>query len=163
MRGEIKNIVLTGMPGSGKTTLGALLSRRLGRELVNTDAEIVRQTGMPITEIFHTRGEAYFRDLETEVLRGACRTGGKVIAAGGGAVLRPENVEILKQNGVVVFLDRPLEALRPSPERPLGDTYEKLRKLHETRYPFYAAAADVTVAVHGTPEETVDIILEALK
>ena len=156
---EENNIVLIGMPGCGKSTLGALLARRLGRASVNTDAEIVRQTGMPITEIFRTRGEAYFRDLETEVLRSVCRSGGKVIAAGGGAALRAENVAYMKQSGVVVFLDRPLETLRPSPERPLGDTYEKLRKLYETRYPIYAAAADVTVDNNGTVKQAAETIL----
>ena len=158
-----RSIVLTGMPGCGKSTLGALLARRLGRELVDTDAEIVRRTGMPITEIFRTHGEAYFRDLETEVLRTAGRTGGRVIAAGGGAVLRPENVDTMKQNGTVVFLDRPLDELRPTADRPLADDAEKLRRLYETRRPTYTAAADVTVPVRGTPEQTAETVLERLK
>ena len=158
-----RSIVLTGMPGCGKSTLGALLARRLGRELVDTDAEIVRRTGMPITEIFRTHGEAYFRDLETEVLRTAGLTGGRVIAAGGGAVLRPENVDTMKQNGTVVFLDRPLDELRPTADRPLADDAEKLRRLYETRRPTYTAAADVTVPVRGTPEQTAETVLERLQ
>ena len=158
-----RSIVLTGMPGCGKSTLGTLLARRLDRELVDTDAEIVRRTGMPITEIFRTHGEAYFRDLETEVLRTAGLTGGRVIAAGGGAVLRPENVDAMKQNGTVVFLDRPLDGLRPTADRPLADDAEKLRRLYETRRPTYTAAADVTVPVRGTPEQTAETVLERLR
>ena len=145
-----RSIVLTGMPGCGKSTLGALLARR-------------RRTGMPITEIFRTHGEAYFRDLETEVLRTAGLTGGRVIAAGGGAVLRPENVDTMKQNGTVVFLDRPLDGLRPTADRPLADDAEKLRRLYETRRPTYTAAADVTVPVRGTPEQTAETVLERLR
>ncbi len=161
---EKRSIVLTGMPGSGKSTLGAILARRLGRELIDTDAVIVRQTGMPITELFRAKGEAYFRDLETAALREACRTGGRVIAAGGGAVLRPENVDLMKQNGTVVFLDRPLSDLRPTDDRPLADDPEKLRKLYEMRKSIYAASADMTAAVQGqTPEQTAENLLEMLR
>ena len=158
-----QNIVLVGMPGCGKSTLGALLARRLGRRFIDTDAEIVRKAGMPVTELFRTRGEAFFRDLETEALRAAAMTGGNVIATGGGAALRPENVGRMKQNGAVVFLDRPPADLCPSPERPLADSAAKLRTLYETRYPIYAAAADVTVTVRGTPEETAEKVLEMLQ
>ena len=160
---EKRNIVLTGMPGSGKTTLGALLSRRLGRGFIDTDAEIERAIGMPIAEIFRQRGEAFFRDLEAETIRDAARTGGQVIATGGGAVLRTENVDALKQNGAIVFLNRPLADLQPADERPLADSAEKLRALYEARRPVYAAAADVTVPVRGTPEQTAETLLEMLR
>jgi len=160
---EKRNLVLIGMPGCGKSTLGALLARRLDREFIDTDAEIVERCGMPIPEIFRTRGEAYFRGLETEVLRSACLTGGRVIAAGGGAALRPENLNAMKQNGMAVFLDRPLRELRPTDDRPLADDEEKLRRLYAARRPIYAAAADMTVPVRGTPEETMKRLLEMLR
>lgn len=161
---EKRSIVLIGMPGSGKSTLGALLAKRLGRELVSTDALIVQRAGMPIPALFRTRGEACFRALETQALRDVCRTGGKVVDTGGGAPLRPENVDLMQQNGVVVFLDRAPEELRPSPERPLADSGEKLQKLYRERYPIYAAAADVTVPVRAqTPEETANMVLERLR
>ncbi len=160
---EKRSIVLTGMPGSGKSTLGAILAEKLGRTLYDTDAEIVRRAGTPITEIFQRHGEAYFRDLESAVIRDLSARGGAVIATGGGAVLRRENVDALKQNGTVVFLDRPLQALLPTDDRPLADNAQKLRALYETRYPVYTAAADVTVPVTGTPEETANLILEKLK
>ena len=160
---EKRSIVLTGMPGSGKSTLGALLAKRLGRTLLDTDAEIVRRAGMPITEIFAQYGEQHFRDLESEVIRDLSAQGGAVIATGGGAVLRRTNVDALKQNGTLVFLDRPPEALLPTDDRPLADNVQKLRALYATRYPVYTAAADVTVAVMGTPEETAKEILEKLQ
>ena len=160
---EKRSIVLTGMPGSGKSTLGALLARRLGRTLCDTDAEIVRRAGMPITEIFRTRGEAAFRDMESAVIRELSAAGGKLIATGGGAVLRQENVDALKQNGTLVFLDRAPDALLPTDDRPLADSAAKLRALYEARYPVYTAAADVSVPVTGTPEETMEAILEKLK
>ncbi|MBE7007552.1 MAG: shikimate dehydrogenase [Ruminococcaceae bacterium] len=158
-----RSIVLTGMPGSGKSTLGRLLASRLGRTLTDTDERIVARAGMPISEIFQSRGEAYFRDLEAQAVADACQTPGAVIATGGGAVLRAENVDAMKQNGVVVFLDRPLEGLLPTDDRPLADDKEKLRRLYAERLPVYRAAADVTVSVRGTPEETADDILNRLR
>ena len=160
---EKRSIVLTGMPGSGKSTLGALLAKRLGRTLYDTDAEIVRRAGMSIPELFETKGEAYFRDLESAVIRELSLQGGTIIATGGGAVLRQENVDQLKQNGTLVFLDRPLEALLPTDDRPLADDEAKLRALYAARYPIYAAAADLRVPVTGTPEETANMIWERLQ
>ena len=160
---EKRNLVLTGMPGSGKSTIGKLLAARLGRELVDTDAEIVKRAGTPITEIFKTRGEAFFRDMESEVIRELSLTGGRIIATGGGAVLRSENVEALKMNGVVVFLDRPVEELIPTDDRPLSDDAGKMRALYEARYPIYTKAADLALPVHGAPEDTVKELLEMLK
>ena len=151
------------MPGSGKSTLGALLAERLDRPLIDTDAEIIKRAGMPITEIFRTRGETAFRDLESAVIRDVSLRGGAVIATGGGAVLRRENVDALKQNGTLVFLDRPLADLLPTDDRPLADDADKLKKLYAARYPVYTAAADVTVAVAGTPEDTMNAILECLQ
>lgn len=160
---EKRNIVLTGMPSSGKSTIGRILSEKLGRELVDTDEEIVKRAGMPITEIFRTKGEKAFRDLETETIQEVSASGGKVLSTGGGAVLRKRNVDLLKSNGTVVFFDRPLEALLPSDDRPLADDVEKLRRLYTERLPVYTASADVILQVGGTPEQTTEKLLEKLK
>ena len=160
---EKRSIVLTGMPGSGKSTLGALLARRLGRTFVDTDAEIVKRAGIQIKEIFRKHGESRFRDLESEVIRELSRHGGAVIATGGGAVLRRENVDALKQNAVLVFLDRPLESLQPTDDRPLADDPSKLHALYLERRPIYLETADLTVAVTGTPEDTMNTILEKIQ
>ncbi len=158
-----RSIVLVGMPGSGKSTLGRLLAEKLGRPFVDTDEQIVARAGISIPEIFRSRGEARFRDLESEAVRDVCRTGGAVVATGGGAVLRRENVDAMKQNGAVVFLDRPLSALLPTDDRPLANDAEKIRRLYAERLPVYRAAADVTVSVRGTPEETAGEILDTLR
>ena len=160
---EKTSIVLTGMPCSGKTTLGRILSEKLGRQLVETDDEIVAKAGMPITEIFSRYGEKHFRDLESEVIFKASLSGGKVISTGGGAVLRKENVDALKMNGTIVFLDRKLEDLIPSDERPLADNTDKIKKLYEERYPVYKGAADVIIKVQGTEESTADEIWRVIK
>lgn len=160
---EKRNLVLTGMPGSGKTMLAAILSERLERPLVDTDAMIVRQAGKPVIEIFAEHGEKYFRDLETSVIREVSRSGGQIISTGGGAVLREENVDALKQNGTIVFLDRPLSTLTPTDDRPLSDNREKLNALYDTRYPVYCGTADIRLPVEGTPEETASHLLKILR
>ena len=160
---EKRSIVLTGMPGSGKTTLGKILAERLGRQFTDTDGEIIKRAGMSIAEIFRRYGEKRFRDMETEVIREISGRGGQIVATGGGAILRRENIDTLKQNGTVVFLDRAPETIVPTEDRPLADDLSKVRRLYEERYPVYKAATDVTVTVTGAPERTADTILERLK
>ena len=159
LRTQRESLVLIGMPGAGKTTLGRLLAKQTGREFADLDELLSRRAGMSIPEIFARLGETWFRNLETDLVRELSRTGGKILACGGGTVLRPENVLRLKQNGSLIFLDRPLEDLCPAPDRPLSDTQEKLRALYETRRPIYLSAADRTVPVTGTPAETAASIL----
>ena len=157
-----RNIVLTGMSLAGKTTLGTLLSRQLGRRLEDTDQMIVEREQREITNIFATDGEPYFRDLETAMCRQLSAEKGIVIATGGGAILRQENVDALKMNGFIVFLDRPLDQLMPASDRPLADTREKVVALLEKRYPIYRGTCDGSIANDGTPEEGADKILSLL-
>lgn len=156
LEAERENTVLIGMPGAGKSTVGRILAQKTGKEFVDTDEEIVKLAGCSIPELFAARGEAAFRDLESQVIQGLARTGGRIIATGGGAVLRRENVAWLRQNGRLVFLDRPLEALLPTEDRPLGNSAEKLRQLYAARFPIYQAAADVVIQAPPTPEAAAD-------
>ena len=162
LRREQENIVLIGMPGAGKTTVGRILAQKTGKLFVDTDEALVQRTGKAISAIFAERGEAGFRELEAAVVRELAGLSGRVVATGGGTVLREENVRLLKHYGRLVFLDRPLEALEPSSERPLGDTAEKLRKLYAERCPIYRAAADEIVSAAAAPEDTVLTMLEHL-
>ena len=142
IRREKENIVLIGMPASGKSTVGALLAEAYGRELIDTDALIVKKAGKPIPEIFAEDGEAAFRDLESEVIREVARETCKIIATGGGAVLREGNVRELRKNGRVYFIDRPLASLVPTDDRPLSSTREAIEKRYSERYEIYCASAD---------------------
>ncbi len=157
-----ENLVLIGMPGAGKSTLARLLAQKTGREFVDIDEKAQEIAEKPIPSIFAEDGESAFRALEASIVQGLAEGGGRVIAAGGGTVLRRENLLRLKQNGRLIFLDRPLAALEPSPERPLGDTAEKLARLYAERYGLYAAAADLRIDNSGSPEEALRRILEAL-
>ena len=154
------NIVLIGMPCAGKTTIGRMLSERTGMPHVDTDAEIVKNAGMPIPEIFRDCGEKTFRDMEARAVRNAAKEAdGRVISTGGGAVLREENVQALKKTGLLIFLDRPLEKLMPAEDRPLSGDREKL---YIVRYPIYRAAADVRIPADGTPEEVLEKVMEQI-
>ena len=153
-----ENIVLIGMPGSGKSSVGRILTEKTGRPLYDTDRLITEKAGKPIPDIFREDGEPAFRDLESGIIRELSRQGGQIISTGGGAVLRPENVTALRQNGRLFWLDRDPEALVPTDDRPLADTAEKMKQLYRVREPVYRAAADEIIPVTGTPEEAADTI-----
>ncbi len=140
-----QNVVLIGMPSCGKTTIGEKLSNELNKQLIDTDKEIVKQEKCSIPEIFQKYGEEYFRQLESDVISKLALRQSSIIATGGGAVLNPKNIEFLKQNGVVVFLDRPLENLITTSDRPLSSDREKLEKRYKERYSLYCLSADVIV------------------
>ena len=156
-----ENIVLTGMPGSGKSTVGKALSELLGRPFVDTDALIVERAGKPISDIFAEVGEAGFRDLESQVVKETANSlTGHIIATGGGAILRDENVRALRRTGRLYFLNRSLEALIPTHDRPLASTVDAIRKRFEERYDRYLATADREVVIDEVIEHTVQTIRE---
>lgn len=160
IHGEKQNIVLTGMPGSGKSTVGRILAREMGREFVDTDTEVIRLAKKPIADIFAQRGESGFRELESQVIEQLSQRTGLVIATGGGAILRAENVRRLRQNGRIYFLDRPLEDIKPSDDRPLSRDREALEKRYAERYPRYVAAADTGIPVRGDADSVAQAIRE---
>ena len=153
-----RNIVLSGMPASGKTTVGKLIAAQLGRELVDTDALIVERAG-EISRIFAEHGEVYFRDLETSVIRELATLTGRVISLGGGAILRDENVEALRLNGEIFFLDRSPESLIPTCDRPLADEKDKIMRLYESRIDRYMATADYIIDADCDPEDVADSVI----
>lgn len=142
MEGQKKNIVLIGMPGCGKSTVGMALKDRLNREFIDSDAEIVKRAGIEIPRIFSEYGEVYFRKLESEVISDLSKRTGIVIATGGGAILNDKNVEELKKNGELIWLNRPIDSIIPTDDRPLSNDRDKLIKLYTVREPIYRAAAD---------------------
>ncbi len=150
------NIFLIGFMGAGKSTIAAGLGEMLEMERVEMDQMIVRQQGMEISEIFDRFGEPYFRDLETKVLSDLGQEGPFVVSCGGGAVLRSENVNLMKQSGTVVLLAaRPetiYERVKDSDERPILNghmTVDFIAGLMEKRQKIYEAAADMTVWTDG--------------
>ena len=149
---EKRNLVLCGMPSCGKTTVGKQLAEALGRKLIDTDELIVEKIGMPIAEYSELCGEKAFRDMESTVIREAAKESGAIIATGGGAILREENVRALKQNGFLFFIDRPLELLTATPDRPFSSDADALRKRYEERYDIYCHVADSRVDGSGSVE-----------
>ena len=142
---EKQNIVLVGMPSSGKSSVGKELSALTGKPFYDSDEVIKEKAGMEIPEIFEKYGEKHFRALESEAIFELSKKSGVIIATGGGAVLKSENVDALKANGVIVFLDRPLDMLVPTSDRPLSSDIEMLKKRYNERYPIYTAVSDMTV------------------
>lgn len=145
IRNDKQNLVLIGMPGCGKTTLGRAIAERLGMAFIDTDEMIVRQTGSDIPTIFSQRGESGFRNIETEVIQSLESVGHTVIATGGGVILRDDNLTALRANGRLCFLDRPLNDLVTTADRPLSSNAELLRQRYNERYARYLTAADYTV------------------
>lgn len=158
VRRECLNLVLIGMPGSGKSTLGRTAAEKLGKRFIDLDEEIVKRFG-PIPEIFKNRGEGAFRDMESEIVKEYGKESGCVLATGGGAVLRKENVRALRQNAAVVWVRRDLAKLSTQ-GRPLSTGLDALKRMEEARTPLYRACADYMIDNDGTPEEAVEQILE---
>lgn len=159
---EKRNIVLVGMPGSGKSTVGKILAEMLSADFIDTDEIIKREYG-DISAIFSEKGEKYFRDIESVAVKSVALKSGLVIATGGGAVLRRENTDYLKANGTVVFLDRRIEDIVPTADRPLSSDRESLEKRYNERYGTYTSCADIHIKVRDNAQKTAEKIMEMLK
>ena len=160
LKGQIANLSLIGMPSSGKTSIGRQIAKRLGKAFVDLDAEIVKTAGMPIPQIFAQQGEAGFRQIEAEVTARFAKEHGQVISCGGGVVKTAGNARALRQNGPVLFLDRPLEKLAVGGGRPLSQSFEALAAMEAERRPLYLAAADAIVPNRTTFNAAVKAAME---
>lgn len=158
---EMQNIVLVGMPGCGKTTVGKALAEHLNRPFFDADEEILKQTGKSAAAWIEACGEAVFRQKETEVLESLCKQSGTVIATGGGAVTVPENADILRQNSIVFFINRDVSAL-PVEGRPLSKA-TALSEMYEVRLPLYRGVCDYEIAADDGVDAVVRRILEDLQ
>ncbi len=160
----MKKLVLIGMMGCGKSTCGRHLAEKLGWDFLDTDLEIVRQTGRSISEMFAQEGESYFRQLETNLAKALEHRENLVIATGGGMVLAEENRRYLRENGLVVFLNRDPSAIFDTADmggRPLGqDGKAAFLERFATRLPIYRQTAHVEITEFQSVAQTVTEILE---
>ncbi len=166
------NIVLIGMRGSGKSTVGKLLAQKMHKDFRELDAEVELLEGETIKEMVEKHGWEYFRDRETEVVKNAAANDNAVISTGGGVVIRPDNMPALKENGVCIYLRTPLHLLlqriggeasklpRLTNETTIN---EEMSKVMEGRAPMYEAAADETVDTEQKTEQVVEDVLQRLK
>lgn len=160
------NIILVGMPGCGKTTIGKMLAKKLDYEFCDLDEYIVKRENMSIDEMFE-KGENYFRDIESSGVRDASKFTNTVISTGGGVVKRKENVEILKQSGTIIFIDRPIENIIADVDtesRPLlAQGKERLYSLLEERYEKYQKCCNIEVINDSDIDKLIEKIVRILK
>ena len=161
LKSQMENVILIGMPGSGKSTVGKLLAKQLGKPFYDADACLVENTEKSIPEIFAQDGEAAFRTLETQTLEVLGKTSGAIIATGGGCVTKEENYPLLHQNGILFWLERRIDSL-PTDGRPLSQT-QRLSEMYEKRQPMYRRFADYTIDNNGLPEAAAAEILKILE
>ena len=162
LRRDMLNVALIGMPSSGKSTVGRALAERLGKKFIDLDEEIVKADGRSIPDIFAAEGEDGFRAKESAQTARFAKEGRQLLSCGGGIIKRGENLRALHQNGVLLFLDRPLDALTVGGGRPLSSSTEALKKMEAERRPLYLAAADAVIPNSGTVEDAVTAAMEAL-
>lgn len=156
-----ENIVLIGMPSCGKSSVGARLSELCGREFHDLDSEIVSASGETIPDIFAKYGEAEFRRMEREAADKFSKKNGVIISCGGGTVTDAENVEKLSQNGVIIFIDRDLERLIATGDRPLSSDRTALEQIYRKRYGIYSSVCDIRVDGNGTVEDTAKAVMSS--
>ena len=161
LRLQMENIVLIGMPGCGKSTIGQALAEHLGKTFVDADEEIVHLAGKSIPEIFADGGETLFRELESNVLAEYGKQSGLVIATGGGCVTRERNYPLLHQNGKIVWLKRDLDLL-PTDGRPLSMSHP-LASMYAVREPLYQAFSDFVIDNNSSIDQVVTSIVEVCK
>lgn len=154
-----RNIVLTGMPSSGKSTVGKQLANELGMQFIDTDKEIEKSEGKTIPEIFTEVGESGFRDIEARIITTVSAKQNCVISTGGGAILREQNITALKGNGTIFFIDRPLEKLVTTDDRPLSRNRDDLVKRYNERYDIYCNTSDEQILNDGE----IDAVTKAIK
>ena len=158
---QMQNIVIIGMPGSGKTTVSTMLAERLGRKILDTDTIVAEKAGMSIPEIFAAQGEAGFRKLETETTAEVGKLSGNIISTGGGVITVAENYELLHQNGVIVWIERDTNKLARD-GRPISLS-SNLNELYAARLPLYERFADIKADNNGDINDTVNAIMEMIK
>lgn len=161
LRRQMENLILIGMPGCGKTTIGMLLAQRTGKRFVDADDALEARFRRKITDIIPTDGEAAFREMETETLAELGKQSGLVIATGGGCVTQERNHPLLHQNGTILWLTRSIDKL-PTNGRPLSQA-GKLSEMFEKRRALYERFADISVSNDGPVEETLAQIMAALE
>ncbi|MGB5823012.1 MAG: shikimate kinase [Proteocatella sp.] len=165
MKKILKNIVLIGMPGCGKTSIGEKLAKRLNLEFCDVDAYIEEKWKMTIPEIFK-KGETYFREIETEALEEISKSYPKVISTGGGTVKNQRNIEILKQNGIIIYTNRPVEEIVRDIDvetRPLlTQGREMVYQLYEERHHLYQKYSDIEIVNDGSEEDLIAKIVSFL-
>jgi shikimate kinase len=150
------------MPASGKTTVGRILEKKLRRKTYDSDKLIEKAEKRTISDIFQNEGEATFRNMEADMIRSLSEKNGIVISTGGGAPLREENVDNLKKNGRLYFIDRPLGQLMPTKSRPLASSAEAIERRFNERYGIYSLAADVRIDADTSAPMTADKIIKEL-
>ena len=158
LRRQMENIVLIGMPGCGKSTVGRSLAHRLNKKFVDADSKIEELAGMTIPEIFASFGENRFRELETQVLEELGKRSGLVISTGGGCVTKTENYAHLHRNGKIIWLQRALDDLATD-GRPLSKA-RKLSEMYQTREPLYRRFADHIIDNNGSVEMTIENLIK---
>ena len=164
----MRSIFLCGFMGCGKSTIGKLLAEMLKCEFYDMDEYIVQKEKMQIPEIFAEKGERYFRETETAVIKELSTANG-VIACGGGAMLKKENAEIASENGIVVYIESEFETcygrISGDKNRPIvmNNTKEELNFIYDSRIPLYKENSTVTVSGNGTPKDIAEAIVGIIK
>ena len=160
-----RNIVLIGMPASGKSTIGKLLAKKMNYEYYDADRYLERKENVKISTLFSEKGEEYFRNLETKYLKELSQKNGIIISTGGGAVKREKNMQILGEKGIIVFLNRKIEdiAKENHEARPLLQTIDNIYKLYDERIELYNRYSDIIVENNGTLKEVTDRIAEKIE
>ncbi len=161
-RTGLSNIVLIGMPGSGKTSVGGRLARKIGRPFLDSDVIFMERYGN-IREFFAQYGEEEFRNRESAINQEMALFTGSVIATGGGVVIREENMEVLRKNGLIVWLQRDYDKIDTGKDRPLLKDPQAWGRLYQQRKALYEMYCDVTVENNGTFKSAVDSLISVME